>query len=65
MKRSCELLLQNNNEKQVLKVKKTVKRVYVPMPTPSPREEQLKKDTQYLLKLLKQLPKIIWLIRCK
>jgi len=39
-KRSCELLLQSNNEKQVLKVKKTVKRVDVPIPTPSPYEEQ-------------------------
>lgn len=58
-------MLQNNNEKQVLKVKKTVKRVYVPMPTTSPREEQLRKDTQYLLKFLKQLPKILFVINNK
>jgi len=57
MKRSCELLLQNNNEKQVLKVKKTVKRVYVPMPTPSHREKQLKKRHSIFVKASKTTSK--------
>ncbi|WP_278342590.1 hypothetical protein [Parageobacillus thermoglucosidasius] len=50
-------MLQNNNEKQVLKVKKTVKRVYVPMPTPSHREKQLKKRHSIFVKASKTTSK--------